>query len=186
MGVALMVLAAAPAMALAQDRNKKEETAATEEAAKLEYSREFRKLASKAQDYANDKKWAELLAALPEIEALPSLSTDEKKVLATWRLQAAQGTGDQDAFAAAIEDFLKAGFAAPDQIGAMHRQLAAHYSNKQDKEKTLHHFRELSLPANFEWALVQRWRGNPLIAHGIIDGRENDPWPAPFRSADRA
>jgi hypothetical protein len=142
MGVALMVLAAAPAMALAQDRNKKEETAATEEAAKLEYSREFRKLASKAQDYANDKKWAELLAALPEIEALPSLSTDEKKVLATWRLQAAQGTGDQDAFAAAIEDFLKAGFAAPDQIGAMHRQLAAHYSNKQDKEKTLHHFRE--------------------------------------------
>jgi uncharacterized protein HemY len=142
MGLALMVFAAVPDMALAQTKKKKEEAAATEEGSKAEYSKEFRKLASKAQEYANEKKWAELLAALPEIEALPSLNQDEKKALATWRLQATQGTGDQDAFAAAIEVFLKEGYTEPDQIGAMHRQLAAHYSNKKDKEKTLHHFRQ--------------------------------------------
>lgn len=140
-GAALMVLAAVPDTALAQSKKKKEEAAAAE-AGTPEFSKEFRKLASKAQEYANDKKWAELLAALPEIEALPSLTADEKKVLATWRLQAAQGTGDQDAFAAAIDVYLKEGYTEPDQIGAMHRQLAAHYSNKQDKEKTLHHFRQ--------------------------------------------
>ena len=60
-----------------------------------EYSKEFRKLASKGQDLVNEKKWTELLAIMPEIEALPSLSRDEKKVLATWRLQAAQGQLDQ-------------------------------------------------------------------------------------------
>jgi tetratricopeptide (TPR) repeat protein len=142
MGLALMVLAAVPDMGFAQDRKKKEEAAATEEGPKPEYSKEFRKLASKAQDYVNEKKWTELLAALPEIEALPSLSHDEKKVLATWRLQAAQGMGDEEAFAAAIEVFLKEGYTAPDQVGAMHRQLAAHYSSKKDKERTLHHFRQ--------------------------------------------
>lgn len=200
MGVALMVLAAAPDMALAQGKKKKDETAATEEAAKPEYSKEFRKLASKAQEYANDKKWAELMAALPEIEALPSLNADEKKVLATWRLQAAQGTGDQEAFAAAIEVFLKEGYTEPDQIGAMHRQLAAHYSNKQDKEKTLHHFRQfvdatpdvepdeletlgrLYLQSN-HYAEAQEWLGKAI---DLAVSRGETPKEAWFQLRDRA
>ncbi len=112
------------------------------EAAKPEYSKEFRKLAGKVQSAANEKKWADVLAALPELEALPNPSRDERKAIATWRLQATQGAGDQDAFAAAIETFLNEGFTEPDQVGAMHRQLAAHYSGKQDREKTLLHFQK--------------------------------------------
>ena len=65
-----------------------------------------------------------------------------QKAIATWRLQATQGVGDQDAFAAAIEAFLAGGYAEPENVGAMHRQLAAHYSAKGDKEKTLENFQK--------------------------------------------
>lgn len=164
MGVALALASALPTIAAAQypqpqaqpqpekPMSRKERKAASEaeaaaaakanQAPQAEYSKEFRKIASKAQAYANDKKWAELLAVLPEIEALPDPSRDEKKAIATWRLQATQGSGDQDGFAAAIEVFLQEGYTDPDQIGAMHRQLAAHYSAKQDREKTVFHFRQ--------------------------------------------
>ena len=143
MGLALMVFSAAPQLADAQSKKKKEEAAAAEQAGpKPEYSKEFVKLAGEAQKLVNDKKWPEAQAALPAIEALPNLSRDEKKVLATWRLQVAQGMADEDAIAAAILVYLAEGFTAPDQVGAMHRQLAAHYSKKQDKEKTLEHFRK--------------------------------------------
>ena len=143
MGVALMVLSGAPDLADAQGKKKKEEAAAAEQAGpKPEYSKEFIKLAGDAQKLVNDKKWPEALAALPAIEAMPNLSRDEKKVLATWRLQVAQGMADEDAIAAAVQVFLEEGFTDPDQVGAMHRTLAAHYSKKQDKEKTLEHFRK--------------------------------------------
>jgi tetratricopeptide (TPR) repeat protein len=130
-----------------QPKSRKERAAAEEaakagEAPKAEYSKEFRKLAAPVQTAANEKKWAEVLAALPALEALPVLSRDEKKAIATWRLQATQGVGDQDAFAAAIESFLGEDFADPENVGAMHRQLAAHYSAKQDKEKTLLNFQK--------------------------------------------
>jgi len=108
----------------------------------VEYSKEFRKLAAPVQTAANEKKWPEVLAALPALEALPAQSRDERKAIATWRLQATQGVGDQDAFAAAIESFLNEGYADPENVGAMHRQLAAHYSAKQDKEKTLLNFQK--------------------------------------------
>jgi len=142
-GVALTLAAALPQLAQAKSKSKKDDAAAAqEEGPKPEYSKEFRKAASKAQAYANDKKWAELLAALPELEALPNPSRDELKAIATWRLQATQGSGDQEGFARAIEVFLKEGYVDPGQTGAMHRQLAAHYSAKQDREKTVYHFRE--------------------------------------------
>ncbi len=139
--VALTLAAALPQIADAKSK-KKEEAAAEQEGPKPEYSKEFRKIATKAQSYANDKKWAELLAILPELEALPTPSRDELKAIATWRLQATQGSGDEEGFAAAIEVFLREGYTDPDQIGAMHRQLAAHYSAKQDREKTVYHFRK--------------------------------------------
>lgn len=122
-----------------KDRKKQKEE---EVQAGPQLSKEFRGLASKAQGFATDKKWTELLAALPEMEALPNLNRDEKKFLATWRLQATQGMGDQDGFAAAIEVFLNEGYAEPSQLGPMHRQLAAHYNNKQDRAKTVEHFRK--------------------------------------------
>lgn len=127
---------------LAKPRKKAEPEATQEQGPQPEYSKEFRKVAAKAQGFANDQKWADLLAMLPELEALPNPTRDEKKAIATWRLQAMQGSGDQEGFAAAIEVFLKEGYAEPGQIGAMHRQLAAHYSAKQEREKTLYHFRQ--------------------------------------------
>jgi tetratricopeptide (TPR) repeat protein len=47
-----------------------------------------------------------------------------------------------DAFAAAIEAFLAKGYAEPENVGAMHRQLAAHYSGKKDNARTLEHFQK--------------------------------------------
>lgn len=129
-----------------QPKSRKEreaaEAAAAAEAPKADYSKEFRKLAAPVQTAVNEKKWAEVLAALPELEAIPSPTRDDQKAIATWRLQATQGVGDQDAFAAAIESFLAAGYAEPENVGAMHRQLAAHYSAKKDTAKTLEHFQK--------------------------------------------
>ena len=129
-----------------QPKSRKEREAAAaaaeSEAPKADYSKEFRKLAGPVQTAVNEKKWAEVLAALPQLEGLPDQTLDDKKAIATWRLQATQGVGDQDAFAAAIESFLAAGYAEPGNVGAMHRQLAAHYSAKKDNAKTLEHFQK--------------------------------------------
>lgn len=145
-GVALALALVLPTGAdaqLAKPRKKKADAEVTQpEGPQPEYSKEFRKGAVKAQGFANDKKWADLLAMLPELEALPNPTRDEKKAIATWRLQATQGSGDQEGFAAAIEVFLKEDYAEPAQIGAMNRQLAAHYSAKQDRQKTVYHFRQ--------------------------------------------
>ena len=144
---AAVLAVAMPAATLAQtseatratkrDKGKVEETAAPAPA----YSKEFRKEAAKVQKLVNEKKWPEVLAALPALDVLPSLSGDELKVIATWRLQATQATGDMDAFTAAIEHFLQKGYAAPEQIGPMNQQLAAYYNGKKDRVKTAHHYR---------------------------------------------
>jgi tetratricopeptide (TPR) repeat protein len=107
-----------------------------------EFSPEFRKRAVAVQKAANEKKWAEVIAAFPELDALPGLTPDDQKVLATWRLQATQATGDTDGFTAAIETYLVKGYATPEQVGPMHQQLAAYYNGKKDREKTLTHYRQ--------------------------------------------
>ncbi|MGH8251449.1 MAG: hypothetical protein ACREVI_12265 [Steroidobacteraceae bacterium] len=158
LGMALALACAWPAIATAQyqqqlpqpkpkevpdrDEDKEDEEKRDENAPKPEYSKDFLKIAGKVQKAADEKNWAEVMAALPELEAVPSPTPDDRKAIATWRLQATQGVGDQDAFAAAIEKYLADGYATPDQEGAMHRQLAAHYSAKQDRERTLEHFRK--------------------------------------------
>ncbi len=141
MAIALVPVASAQ---LAQPKSRKDNEAATATAAAAtaDYSKEFRKLAAPVQTAANEKKWAEVLAALPALEGIPNPTRDDKKAIATWRLQATQGVGDQDAFAAAIESFLAAGYADPENVGTMHRQLAAHYSTKKDTAKTLEHFQK--------------------------------------------
>lgn len=129
-----------------QPKSRKERAAEKEtqagEAPKADYSKEFRELAGPVQEAVNEKKWAEVLAALPQLEAIPEPTRDDKKAIATWKLQATQGVGDQEAFAAAIEAFLAEGYADPENVGAMHRQLAAHYSTKKDNAKTLEHFQK--------------------------------------------
>ena len=112
-----MVLA--PSVSSAQDppKSRKEraaEAGAEAEAPKADYSKEFRKLAAPVQTAVNEKKWADVLAALPQLEAIENPTPDDKKAIATWRLQATQGVGDQEAFAAAIESFLAEGYADPD------------------------------------------------------------------------
>lgn len=151
-GIAAIGLVVAFAVALAPvasaqyeaPKSRKERTsegeAAKTESGKADYSKEFRKLAGPVQNSVNEKKWAEVLAALPELEAIPNPTRDDLKAIATWRLQATQGVGDQEAFAAAIEKFLADGYADSENVGVMHRQLAAHYSAKKDTAKTLEHF----------------------------------------------
>jgi tetratricopeptide (TPR) repeat protein len=148
-GAALALAVALAPVATAQEEQPKsrkeraaEAAAAEAEAPKADYSKEFRKLAAPVQALVNEKKWAEVLAALPQLEAIPSPTRDDRKAIATWRLQATQGVGDQDAFAAAIESFLAEGYADPENVGAMHRQLAAHYSAKKDNAKTIEHFQK--------------------------------------------
>jgi tetratricopeptide (TPR) repeat protein len=145
-GAALAVAIAIVPAASAQEsepKSRKERAAASEsQAPKADYSKEFRKLAAPVQTAVNQKKWAEVLAALPQLEAIPSPTPDDLKAIATWRLQATQGIGDQDAFAAAIEAFLAKGYAEPENVGTMHRQLAAHYSAKKDNAKTLENFQK--------------------------------------------
>jgi hypothetical protein len=142
-----MAIAFAPVATAQYDSSKsrKERTAeaeaSKEEGPKADYSKEFRKQAGPVQTLVNEKKWAEVLAALPALEAIEGLTQDDRKALATWKLQATQGVGDQDAFAAAIEEFLAGGFADQQNVGAMHRQLAAIYSAKKDNAKTLEHFK---------------------------------------------
>jgi hypothetical protein len=145
MAVAFVVVLAPVAGAQTDTPKSRKERAAAAaaaeaEAPKSDYSKEFRKLAAPVQTAINEKKWADVLAALPALEAVPTPTHDDLKAIATWRLQAAQGVGDQDAFAAAIEKFLADGYAEPQNVGAMHRQLAAYYSGKKDNAKTLEHF----------------------------------------------
>ena len=121
-------------------KKKKGEQAAPEAGA--DFSPEFRKQAPAVQKFVNEKKWAEVIAALPALDALPGLNPDDLKVLATWRLQATQATGDTDGFTAAIETYLEKGYAMPEQIGPMHQQLAAYYNGKKDREKTVTHYRQ--------------------------------------------
>lgn len=124
----------------AKKKKKKGEQAAPEPGA--DFSPAFRKEAPKVQKFVNEKKWADVVAALPVLDALPGLTPDDMEVLATWRLQATKATGDMDGFSAAIETYLEKGYALPDQIGPMHQQLAAYYNGKQDRAKTLAHYRQ--------------------------------------------
>lgn len=125
---------------LAKPKKKKGETEQPEPGS--EYSDEFRKQASKVQPLVNDKKWAEVLAALPALDAIAEKKPADDRAIATWRLQAAQGVGDQEQFVAAVETFLERGYADAAQTSAMHQSLAAHYNNKKDRAKTVYHYQK--------------------------------------------
>lgn len=139
---AILVAAALPSVADAQLAKPKKKAQVEQTDPSAQYSDEFRKQASKVQPLVNEKKWAEVLAALPALDAIPAKTPADERAIATWRLQATQGAGDKDGFAAAVETFLERGYADPTQVGAMHQSLAAHYNNKKDREKTVYHYQK--------------------------------------------
>ncbi len=106
-----------------------------------DFSKEFRKNAGPVQKDVSDQKWPEVLAGVAALEQLPDLTTDDKRVILSWKLQAQQATGDREGLMRTLEEFLEGGFAAPEQIGPMNQQLAAWYNGKKDMEKTLTHYR---------------------------------------------
>jgi tetratricopeptide (TPR) repeat protein len=82
-----------------------------------------------------------VLTGIATLEALPDLTTDDRKVILSWKLSAQQATGDKAGFISTLEAFLNAGFATPAQLGPMNQQLAAWYNGQKDMEKTVRHYR---------------------------------------------
>ena len=120
-------------------RKKKEEPVAEEN--QPNFSNEFRKQAGPVQKDVSDQKWPEVLAGVAELEQIPELTTDDRRVILSWKLQAQQATGDREGLMKTIEQFLEGGFAAPEQIGPMNQQLAAWYNGQKNMEKTRAHYR---------------------------------------------
>ncbi|HEU0224886.1 MAG TPA: tetratricopeptide repeat protein [Steroidobacteraceae bacterium] len=142
---AIAVAAALPSVSdaqLAKPKKKRGDDTEQQAASGAQYSDGFRKQASKVEPLVKDKKWDEVLAALPALEAIPDKTPDDDRAIATWRLQASQGSGDKELLAAAVENFLAKGYADASQLSSMHQLLAAHYNNKKDREKALHHYRQ--------------------------------------------
>lgn len=134
--LATIALCAAPQPASAA---KKE--AAAEEAPKPSFSKGFVKAAKSVQKDVDAKKWPEALAGIATLEALPDLNDDDWKVILNWKLLAQQGTGDTEGLMGTLETWLAKGYATPEQTVLFHQNLAAHYSKKNDAEKTLLHYK---------------------------------------------
>jgi hypothetical protein len=143
--VALAALAAVALASTPQDAAaaKKKDEAAQESQAEQQpdFSKTFRKNAGPVQKDVNDKKWAEALEGISRLEALPDLTNDDRRVILSWKLAAQQGSEDKEGFITTLQAFLDGGFAAPEQVGPMHQQLAAWYNGKKDMEKTVFHYR---------------------------------------------
>lgn len=131
------VLAVAP---LPSEAAKKKEAPAEPTEPQPDYSKGFRKKAGDVQKDVTDKKWPEVMAGVAELEALPDLTRDDRRVILSWKFQAQQGSGDKEGFNQTLEAFLNEGFATPEQVGPMNQQLAAWYNSKKDMEKTLFHY----------------------------------------------
>lgn len=119
---------------------RKKEAAAAPAEPQPDYSKGFRKKAGDIQKNVTDKKWQEVMTGVAELEALPDLTRDDRRVILSWKFQAQQGIGDKEGFNQTLEAFLNEGFATPEQVGPMNQQLAAWYNSKKDMEKTLFHY----------------------------------------------
>ncbi len=136
-GLALVALSSLPQEAAAA---KKKDAAQEQEADKPDFSKEFRKNAGPVQKDVNDQKWPEALAGIAKLEALPDLNDDDWKVILNWKLLAQQGSGDTDGLMTTLETWLAKGYASPQQVMQFNQNLAAHYSKKNDADKTLQHY----------------------------------------------
>ena len=136
--VAGLSLAVRPPEAGAARKKDKEEPVA--EANQPNFSNEFRKAAGPVQKNVTEQKWPEVLTGVAGLEQLPELTTDDRRVILSWKMQAQQATGDRDGLMVTLEQFLEGGYASPEQIGPMNQQLAAWYNGQKDMEKTLLHY----------------------------------------------
>lgn len=107
-----------------------------------EYGKSFLKSAGKVQKSVQASDWPKVLEGVAALEALDDLTSDDRRVILSWKLSALQGTGDRERFIETIEQFLGSGLAAPEQIGPMNQQLAAWYNGKKDSAKTLYHYQK--------------------------------------------
>lgn len=133
-GVLLAVTAAGPVVA-------QEKQSAQADERKPEYSKGFLKNAGQVQKDVQATDWPGVLEGVAKLEALEGLTTDDRRVIMSWKLAALQASGDREHFTAAIEQYLASGLAGPEQIGPMNQQLAAWYNGQKDTAKTLHHYR---------------------------------------------
>lgn len=127
-------------IAFEADAAKEKQDAAAEQE-EPDFSKEFRKKAGPVQKEVDKQDWPAVLAGVAELEQLPDLTDDDKRVILAWKLQAQQATGDKAGMMQTLEAFLAAGYATPDQIGPFNQQLAAWYNNQKDMEKALLHYR---------------------------------------------
>jgi len=134
--VAVALLGSLPQAALAAKKQEAEQPADTRE-----FSKEFRKNAGPVQKDVEEQKWPEVLAGVEKLEALPDLTTDDHKVILSWKLAAQQALGDKEGLMKTLEAFLEGGYATPEQIGPMNQQLAAWYNGQKDLPKTVVHYR---------------------------------------------
>lgn len=109
--------------------------------AKPDYSKGFLKKAGPVQKLLEEKKWPEALDGVKELEALPDLTTDDRRVILSWKVAATQAVGDRETMFATLEEMLKDGMAKPEQVGPWQQNLAAWYSSKKDLPNTLLHYR---------------------------------------------
>jgi len=119
----------------------KEKQEASAEKDEPDFSKEFRKNAGPVQKEVDKQDWPAVLAGVAELEQLPDLTDDDKRVILAWKLQAQQATGDKAGMMQTLEAFLAAGYATPDQIGPFNQQLAAWYNGQKDMDKALLHYR---------------------------------------------
>ncbi|MFZ9086354.1 MAG: hypothetical protein ACO3C6_07250, partial [Steroidobacteraceae bacterium] len=99
----IAVLGMAP---LPVEAAKKKEAAAEPTEPQPDYSKGFRKKAGDVQKDVTDKKWPEVMAGIAELEALPDLTRDDRRVILSWKFQAQQGSGDKEGFNQTLEAFL--------------------------------------------------------------------------------
>jgi tetratricopeptide (TPR) repeat protein len=135
-GLAVALLGSLPQTVQAAKKQEAEQPADTRV-----FSKEFRKNAGPVQKDVQDQKWPEAMAGIEKLEALPELTTDDRKVILSWKLAAQQATGDREGMMATLEAFLEGSFATPEQIGPMNQQLAAWYNSQKDMPKTVMHYR---------------------------------------------
>jgi TolA-binding protein len=135
-GLAVALVGALPQAALAAKKQESEQPADTRV-----FSKDFRKNAGPVQKDVEEQKWPEVLVGIEKLEALPDLTTDDHKVILSWKLAAQQATGDKAGLMATLETFLEGGYASPQQIGPMNQQLAAWYNSQKDMPKTVLHYR---------------------------------------------
>ena len=125
-----------------------------------DFSKGFRKIAPKVQESVQAQDWPAVLEGITKLEAIEDPTPDDRRVILSWKLSAQQAVGEREAFIKTVQEFLDSGLAPPEQVGALHQQLAAWYSSQKDMEKVLFHYRKYvdatPQPSNSDYETLAR------------------------------